>query len=392
MKKLKLGYFTHTNISCSETFIYDLVKSLKNDTNINITFISGNSKKINVDFDLNYISTGFYSKHKKISYWLYKIGQVLGGKGYNFKSWFQKKNSLRQLNKHKISNFDIAYVEYGVSGVLLLEYFKLHNIPCILHVHGNDVTAATNDPEYKSNLLSLYSYCRYIITPSNYIKNVLVLQGCKPEKIHPIYPFETKSVFKNTTFKDRYSRNPNITFLGRLTAKKNPIALLYAFAIVQKHHTNVILNIMGDGELMNVCKQKANELDIENNVNFYGVVKRKFAFEILSNSWIYTQHSITTLSGDQEGFPVSLAEAAAHSLPLISTIHSGITENIIDGVTGFLVQENDYEKMAEKLIYLIENPDKAETMGKAALEHISEICPSNSRANKIKELVFSATE
>lgn len=81
---------------------------------------------------------------------------------------------------------------------------------------------------------------------------------------------------------------------------------------------------------------------------------------------------MTARSGDQEGFGISLAEAAALELPVVSTLHNGIPEQVINGETGFLVREHDYEAMAERLVHLLGTPDKAEKMGMAGSENIEE--------------------
>ncbi|MDT0647439.1 glycosyltransferase family 4 protein [Zunongwangia sp. F260] len=389
---MKAGYFTHTNIGPSETFIYDLVKGLNAEKDIDLTFVTGHKKKpIVVDFSLNSIASGYSENNKEWSFRAYKLGQVLGGRGYYFKSEVQSKSAYKALNTNGLDNFDVAYVEYATSGVLLMQYLKEKNIPCVLHVHGYDVTAARNDPEYSKKLFELYKYCSYIVTPSEHLKRLIILQGCEADKIKVIYPFEVSSLINPENWKNRYKNKPAITFLGRLTQKKNPIALLYAFSLVIKEYQDFQLNILGGGDLLNACKIKAKELGIEKYVFFHGVVDRTKAFDFLNNSWIYAQHSVTSNSGDQEGFPVSLAEAAAHALPLVSTIHSGITENIIEGQTGFLVQEYNYEAMAEKIIYLIKNPAIAEKMGKAGRKHIMDICSPGQRVKKIKELLLHAS-
>ena len=93
---LKLGYF-HGNFSTSETFIYDLVKSLSEDKDIDLYYISYLKKHINVDFNLNYIPAGYWEKYDKIDSYLYKLGQVLGRRGSLFRFNFRNriiKNTL----------------------------------------------------------------------------------------------------------------------------------------------------------------------------------------------------------------------------------------------------------------------------------------------------------
>ena len=144
--------------------------------------------------------------------------------------------------------------------------------------------------------------------------------------------------------------------------------------------------------MFNAAKLKASELGVANNVIFHGVVDRKKGFSLLNQANIYVQHSVTALSGDQEGFPVSLAEAALHALPIVSTIHSGITENVIDGVTGFTVQEYNYVEMASKISFLLDNASISEEMGQKGRENIINLCQEPNRFFKIKEILVDVAK
>ena len=102
---------------------------------------------------------------------------------------------------------------------------------------------------------------------------------------------------------------------------------------------------------------------------------------------MFVQHSVTSSTGDQEGFPVALAEAAALGKAIVSTHHSGIVESVRHGDTGYLVQEHDYEKMAEYVLLLLSNPTRMKAMGEAGRRHIKEIAPPNYREDCIVKLI-----
>jgi Glycosyltransferase len=75
-------------------------------------------------------------------------------------------------------------------------------------------------------------------------------------------------------------------------------------------------------------------------------------------------------SGDCEGLPTVIMEAAAFSLPVIGTFHAGIPEAIIDGTTGYLVEERDPVSLAHRILHLIESEKLQQTMGAAGRELI----------------------
>ncbi len=385
---LNLGYFTHSSISPSETFIFDLVKGLDSDNEIDLTYVGGKSFSLNKSYNIKNIPTGFFDKYEKISFYIRKIGQVFGGKGDNWRMRFKQMVSLRQLRKAGLPKFDVAFIDYGTSAVLVYKYLFYKKIPFIVNINVYDASSKFKDLAYLREIVNVFEIASAFIAPSNHLKRRLILAGCPPEKIHVLhYGIEVKE-FQLINWEIKKQNNPSVIFLGRLTPKKNPIALIYAFKQVQNVFPSCEFTIIGGGELGSLVESTILKLGLKNNIKLLGVLPREESFPILSKHWIYAQHSVTSSSGDQEGFPLSLAEAAGHALPLVSTIHSGINENIIDGVTGFLVQEYDYEAMAEKIIYLIQNPDIVEKMGKAGREHIMSLCNPEKRIESIKQILL----
>ncbi|NEM98892.1 glycosyltransferase family 4 protein [Pontibacter burrus] len=387
---MKIGYFSHTSISPSETFIYDLYEGLGR-KGLDVIYYCGKiadrSSSIN-----SIVYTGYAEEGLSNSFLAYKFGQIAGGNGFKYKNKVQQHYAYKALNKSLTQRPDVAYVDYATSAVLLVDYFKEHNIPFIVHVHGYDVTSATNDPVYLLKLKQVFTEAKYIIAASHYIRKLLVLLGCNNEKIRVIrYGIDVKSI-SPLTWSERRKSDPGIIFLGRLTAKKNPFALLQAFRIVKNKVPNSRLTIVGDGELKQQVQERIKSLDLLSSVNMLGVLNREQSFPILNQHWVYAQHSVTANSGDQEGFAISLAEAAAHELPVVSTLHNGIPENVLDGKTGYLIKEFDYEGMGDSIIELIKNPDFAEKMGKAGRKHIAELCDPEKRIEQISQLLYSALQ
>jgi colanic acid/amylovoran biosynthesis glycosyltransferase len=130
--------------------------------------------------------------------------------------------------------------------------------------------------------------------------------------------------------------------------------------------------MIGDGELLESCMALSRELCLEEKIDFCGIQKQEIIAQQFQRSLVYVQHSMITPDGDSEGTPLSILEAGACGLPVISTHHGGITDVIIDGETGFLVNEGDIKGMAEKMILLANNPAQAHTMGRYASEVIRE--------------------
>src|SRR3546814_11543635 len=81
---------------------------------------------------------------------------------------------------------------------------------------------------------------------------------------------------------------------------------------------------------------------------------------------LFRSPGVTAPDGDQEGIPVTLMEAMATGMPVVSTRHSGIPELVEDGQSGLLAAEGDHAALADALIRLTESAELARSMGRAA--------------------------
>lgn len=88
-------------------------------------------------------------------------------------------------------------------------------------------------------------------------------------------------------------------------------------------------------------------------------------------SWRLGPPSVMASNQDTEGgAPVSLIEAQATGLPVVSTFHADIPEVVLNEQTGFLVPERDVEKLAQATITLAQSPQLLMEFGKNGREHV----------------------
>ena len=387
---MKIAYIVKDFGLPSETFVSDLAFGLAK-TNGQITILCnqhvGKTSNFYLIEEINYLILS--SIFDRLAF---RIDKLFGKRGEfrNFKRC-QKHAYKRLLPAFKKHQPDVAYIDFGTVAVLARDALQEFNIPFVVHFHGSDISSALNNPAYREEIQGIFRDASALIVPSYHIQRLLVLEGAPAEKIRLVRIAPNLEGLVPATWSDRTSKNPSIAFLGRFTPKKNPIALLEAFTLVKQQVPNAQLTMIGDGPEMSRVKQRIEQLGLSNSVILHGTLPRSKALPIVNQHWLLAQHSATPSSGDQEGFPVVLTEAAALQLPIVSTLHSGIPEQVIDGKTGFLVREFDYEAMAERIIKLLQNPDLAELMGKAGRENISQMCQMERRVNQIQEILASVS-
>ncbi|PKB17454.1 glycosyltransferase [Flavobacterium sp. 5] len=259
------------------------------------------------------------------------------------------------LKKNKVQ---VVLAQYGPTAHQIVNVCKNQKIPLIAHFHGFDASVQSvieNSNYYKE----VFDYSTFVIAVSISMQKRLIEIGCLKEKV--IYnPCVANSVFNE--IKPNFTESTFIG-LGRFVNKKAPYYTILAFKKVHDQFPNARLVIGGIGELFETCLNLVRLMQLEEAVLLPGVINRVQFIEYLSKGLAFVQHSVTALNGDQEGTPVAVLEASAAGLPVISTIHAGIPDVIIDNETGLLVEEHDVDAMAEKMILLLKNKELAIQLG-----------------------------
>jgi glycosyltransferase involved in cell wall biosynthesis len=148
-----------------------------------------------------------------------------------------------------------------------------------------------------------------------------------------------------------------LLFLGRLGRRKGIYVLLTALAAAKKQYPEVMLLCGGDGELDEV-RAAANRLDIRDNVQILGWVQGPEKDSLLESA------SIFVLPSFAEGLPMSVLEAMATGLPVISTPVGGIPEVITHGTEGLLIPPGDAVALGEAICLLLGDADLRAQMGR----------------------------
>jgi colanic acid/amylovoran biosynthesis glycosyltransferase len=122
--------------------------------------------------------------------------------------------------------------------------------------------------------------------------------------------------------------------------------------------------IVGDGPLRSSLEQLVAELGAGDIIHLVGERDQRAVAAAMRKAHLFLAPSVTAEDGDMEGVPVSMMEAMACGMPVVSTYHSGIPELVRDGVSGFLVPERDAEALTLVLRHLVEHPERWGEIGR----------------------------
>lgn len=266
--------------------------------------------------------------------------------------------------------FDVIHCHFGPPGRMAAFLREIGGIAgkLVVTFHAVDVSLyLRSDPQYYRHL---FAHGDLFLPISSFCRARLLAHGCDAGRT---------IVHRMGVDLDRFTcrsgprvagREVRAVTIGRLVEKKGIDYGLHAVALAARRQAPVRYSIVGDGPLRASLARLSVELGIEDRVTFHGWQDQAAISEMLRSSDILLAPSVTDADGDEEGIPVTLMEAMASGMPVISTHHAGIPELVEHGVSGFLARERDPEALAAALVHLWADPNRARRMGEAGRARI----------------------
>jgi len=258
--------------------------------------------------------------------------------------------------------------EFGPTAVRLVEPCRRAGIPLIAHFHGYDSSVHEVLEDNRQSYPKMFEAAAAVIGVSQAMCRALVTLGAAPAKVHYVPYGVDCERFRPA---DSGLAAPTALAVGRFVEKKAPHLTVLAFAEVYKRNPAARLRIAGEGPLYGPCLDLVTALGLTDAVTFLGNLSHDAIIEEMRSARCFVQHSVQALNGDCEGTPNAVLEAGASGVPVVSTRHAGIPDVVVEGETGFLVEERDVAGMADRLERLLANPSLATRMGRAARDHIA---------------------
>ncbi|TDX00054.1 glycosyltransferase [Dinghuibacter silviterrae] len=281
---------------------------------------------------------------------------------------------LLNIHERKLVKFlkarkvDVVLAEFGMTGASLMGVAKKTGLPLFVHFHGLDAYKFDILRDYGARYREMFGLATRIFVVSEHMRRQLLTLGCDPERL-VLNHYGPGEFFFDVV--NRY-RPGCFVSVGRFVEKKAPSLTIEAFGKIRERFPDAILTMVGDGPLLEQCRGRVRELQMEDHVVFAGVLSPAALLPLFEEAIAFVQHSRVAPDGDSEGTPVAVLEAGAGGLPVVATRHAGIPDVVIDGLTGFLVEEGDVEAMAIAMGALADDPSLARQMGTAARKRIRE--------------------
>jgi glycosyltransferase involved in cell wall biosynthesis len=155
----------------------------------------------------------------------------------------------------------------------------------------------------------------------------------------------------------RPNGEPVIGVVARLTPEKDVRCFLNAAARIAESFPTAKFRIAGDGPLRPELERLAAELGLAERVSFLGVLDEMQPF--------FASVHVLAVSSVAEGTPLSIVEAMGAGVPIVATAVGGIPEQVTDGRNGYLVEPRNPAALAERIGWVLADPDAATRLGEA---------------------------
>lgn len=207
--------------------------------------------------------------------------------------------------------------------------------------------------------------------------------GCDHEKLRIIRCALDVTEY---SFADRAKPDPPVIFTaGRLVEKKGMTYLVEAVRILKEKGVDLRCRIAGNGPLMESLQQQVKDEGVEDRVDLMGSQPQERVRELLREATVFVLACVEAADGDIDGIPVSLMEAMAMGVPVISTGVSGIPELIHGGKNGLLATPHDAKSLAAHIEKIITDSIDVDTLTRAARETIESEFEQKLNAQRLKD-------
>ncbi len=287
----------------------------------------------------------------------------VGGHGNNpfgaIKDQWNFHQKLKKVSpKMVILNPSLGFNSFFRDGLFATSLAR-QEIPFIPFFHGwNEAFALRVTQHHQPFFLKSYAKAKQILVLSEEAKKTIQSWGYQGEVSIETTTIEPTLIKDFSLSNKNYPKNPNepikILFLSRLLKEKGIYELLDAFKELAVHFSKLELQIVGDGAILHQLKQAHASYP---NIHWMGYQTGNAKAQLLSQADIYVLPSYS------EGLPISLLEAMAFGLPIITTPVGGLRSFFQEEKMGYFVPPFQVQPLIKQLKKLILQPELREKMG-----------------------------
>lgn len=286
---------------------------------------------------------------------------------------------------------DVVLAHFGPMALRMLPVMTKLRVPVVAHFHGYDVSSLLSARWYRWSLRHNLGRFAAAVAVGSHQCQLLKDMGMPQDRLHLIPCGVPTDEFVPAADRES-SRTVRFLTVSRLVDIKGIKESLYAFDRLLDSYPDAELHIVGDGDLRRDIEKLASEPRLAGKVHVLGWVEPEVKRKLMQEADVFLQHSLTGSNGWVEGFGVSVAEAASTGLPVVVTRAGGMVDQVVDGVTGFIVDQGDIRAMARVMLTLARDPHLRRRMGAAGRERMVGHFDTTRQVAKLEAVLLRACQ
>lgn len=264
---------------------------------------------------------------------------------------------------------DVVHAHFGPVGVVAtaLRDAGVFRAPIVCSFHGYDANVIAE--QHPGCYDAMPGRIEAVTAGTGFMKDVVVGLG---------FPARDVTVWPQGVDTERFvprsdrsgSRGFHVLSVARLVDFKGIDIALRAVAKARPHIDGLRYTIIGDGERRIALESLAEELSIADITDFRGAQPHDEVEASFADADVFVLTGRVDAEGQKEGQGVAPLEASASGLPVIASRAGGLSEVVIDGETGVLVDPEDVDAAADALVALAGDPSRRAALGSAGRAHV----------------------
>lgn len=289
----------------------------------------------------------------------------------------QKALLRREIRKHRPRILHSHFGDRGWANMQIAARFGLRHV---VSYYGYDASRLPKlEPEWRDRYAELFQSVDRILCEGPFLAQTIVDLGCPPEKVavHHLGVPVGEIEFREREW--RPGQSLKVLIAGSFLEKKGIPYAIQALGRVRQEAT-VELTIIGDSNGQPRSDREKEKIlkaldtsGLRDQTRLLGYQPHDVLMREAHAHHIFLSPSVVAEDGDSEGgAPVALIEMAATGIPIVSSTHCDIPNVIVDGETGLLCRERDVDHIADRLRWLLGNPDQWRELSRKSRQRIED--------------------
>ena len=301
----------------------------------------------------------------------------------NKNSWFNRSYQTF-ITQHTAQEFDLVLGQSSAAVGIIARRTELNNLPIVSISHGTtlgELKTQLNNVKSLKDYLHILKSSQYvlrqffgrqrdfvlksshIIAVSTAVKNNLINETYIPEDRvtvvnNGINPLPFSSVKDGRKFTGK-----TVLYVGQITRDKGVDILVNMFS--SDSYKNSRLVVIGDGPIRLSLEKRVGDIGLTDRIKFLGKIK----YDQIVTQYLNEDNTIFAFpTNREEGLPMVLVEALFSGLPVVAFNCGGVSDIVVDGHNGFLLDAKDYTSYDQKMQSLLNNPRLCAQMSVNALK------------------------